>query len=296
MRRLLLALTLTACRTSATAPSTPPPAAADPIALTWLGVAGWQLDAGPTTVLVDPYYTRPADLDAPVAPDPAAIAARAPARADLILVGHTHVDHALDAPAVALRTGAAIAGSDSTANLARASGVPGDRVLAFRARARIDRPGYTVDVIPSLHSKVGDEFLGGVLPPNPKLPLSKAMDYPEGGTFAYLVTISGQRIFFLGTANFIESNLTGLDPDVAVIATGLREKVEDYTCRLMRVLDRPPLVYANHFDDWTAAPVDAPVSDDLRAFIAEVERCSPATRVVIPQHFARMTLPEPITR
>ena len=42
-----------------------------PIALTYLGVAGWQLDAGAITILADPYFSRP-DLEAPLVPDPAA--------------------------------------------------------------------------------------------------------------------------------------------------------------------------------------------------------------------------------
>lgn len=290
MRRLLLLLLLTACRAPASAEPTAEPTTSAPISLTWLGVAGWQLDAGSTTILVDPYYSRPADLDGPVTPDAAAIAARAPKRADLIVVGHSHVDHALDVPAVALATGARVVGSETTAWLARASGVPEDRIVAVRGGERITGGDASVQVIRSLHSKIGDDLLGKVLTAAPQLPI-KAFDYPEGGTFAYLVRISGHTVLFLGTANFIESEVTGLNPDVAVIATGLREKVEDYTCRLMRALDDPPLVYTNHFDDWQGPPVDAPTDDDLRAFIAEVARCSPNTRVVVPRHFSRVTIP-----
>ena len=61
----------------------------------------------------------------------------------------------------------------------------------------------------------------------------------------------------------------------------------------MRALGNPPLVYVNHFDDWRApAPTTPPpVSDDLNAFIAEVARCSPGTRVVIPVHLQKMQVP-----
>lgn len=288
MRPLLLALVLVACRggqvpQSAAAPDSERPA----IALTYLGVAGWQLDAGPTTILVDPYYSRP-DLDRPLTPDPAAIAARAPTRADLVLVGHSHVDHVLDAPAVAAATGALLVGSVSTGRLGRASGLPDAQVVAIRGGEEIAREGWAVQVIPSLHAKI-DDLLGGEIAEQPRLPM-RWDGYAEGGTYAYLVRVAGRRVLFLGTANFIEERLTGLRPDVAVIATGLRERVEDYTCRLMRALDRPALVYANHFDDWQGPPVDAPVSDDLRAFVDEVKRCAPDTRVVIPRHFERMEL------
>lgn len=291
MRALALVLSLVACRNGqAPPPSATPDGERAPIALTYLGVAGWQLDAGSTTILVDPYFSRPADLERPLTPDPAAIAARSPARADAIVVCHSHVDHVLDAPAVAAKTGALLIGSESTARLARASGLPADRILTIRGREELARGDWTVKVLPSLHSLIGDEFLGGEIAQDPALPMSFA-DYAEGGSFAYLVSVAGHRVLFIGSANFIEEELTGLRPDVAVIATGLREKVDDYTCRLMRALGQPPLVYANHFDDWRGPPVDEPVSDDLRAFADEVKRCAPNTRVVIPRHFVRMDVP-----
>ncbi|HEY0133187.1 MAG TPA: MBL fold metallo-hydrolase [Nannocystis sp.] len=288
MRALLLVLSLCACGPRSAAPPVPP---RSPISLTYLGVAGWQLDAGPTTILVDPYYSRPKDLDGPLASDPAAIAARAPARADLIVIGHSHVDHLLDAPAVALATGAQLLGSLSTARVARAHGVPADRIITVKGGEDFAMTGYSLRVLPSLHSALSDKHeFGGEVAAELAPPL-RFDDYAEGGTFAYLVRVAGHEVLFLGTANFIERELEGLRPDVAVIATGLRREIHDYTCRLLRALGQPALVYANHFDDWRGPPVDAPPDDDLRAFVAEVRACSPNTRVVVPRHFVRMDVP-----
>lgn len=289
MRPLPLLMLLAACH-APTAPPTAPSEGRTPLVLTYLGVAGWQLDAGATTVLVDPYFSRPADFEAPLVPDAAAIAAHAPARADVIVVGHTHVDHVLDVPAVALATGARVIGSVSAARLARASGVPADRVVAVRGGEEVAHDGWSVRVVASLHSKIGDDMIGGEIPEAPALPMNYT-GYAEGGAFAYLVRVGGRAVLFVGTANFIESEVTGLRPDIAVIATGLREKVDDYTCRLLTAIGRPRLVYANHFDDWRGPPVDEPVDDDLQKFVAEVEACAPGTKVVIPRHFAAMTVP-----
>jgi L-ascorbate metabolism protein UlaG (beta-lactamase superfamily) len=290
MRAVLVVLVAAACHKPAPAADPTPPPARSPIALTYLGVAGWQLDAGDVTVLADPYFSRPADLDAPIVPDAAAITARAPARADLIVVGHSHVDHLLDAPEIARRTGAEIMGSVSTARVARASGVAGDRIITIQGGEdfAFDR-GYSVRVVRSLHSALGDKHfaLGGEIPANPQLPMRFA-DYADGGAYAYLVRVAGHQVFILSTANFIEREVEGLRPDVAIIATGLRQEIHDYTCRLMRALGNPPLVYTNHFDDWQGPPVDEPPDEDLQAFVAEVARCSPGTRVVIPRHFERM--------
>jgi L-ascorbate metabolism protein UlaG (beta-lactamase superfamily) len=267
-----------------------PPGARAPLALTWLGVAGWQIDAGERTILVDPYFSRP-DLAAPVVPDAAAIARHAPKRADLIVIGHSHADHLLDAPSVALATGAQILGSATTAHVARASGVPDDRIITVKGGEDYEMGGYSVRVLPSLHSALDQKHtFGGALTAPPKLPMPFT-GYEEGGTFIYFVRIAGHQVLIASTANFIERELEGIRPDVAIIATGLRQEIYDYTCRLLRVLGHPPLVYANHFDDWRKPPAPTPSSDDLRAFVDEARRCSPKTRVVIPRHFERMVVP-----
>lgn len=260
------------------------PAQRAPVALTYLGVAGWQIDSADTTILVDPYVSRP-NLDGPIASDPQAVAARAPKRADLIVIGHSHVDHLLDAPAVALATGARIMGSDSTARVARAAGVPAERVMPIAGGEDVALDGFSVRVIPSLHSLIGAPELAGPITVVPPVVFE---DWKEGGTFNYLLRVGGHEIFVSSTANFIEHELAGLSPDIAIIATGLREKVPDYTCRLLTALGKPPLVYTTHFDHWRGPPVDEPMSEDLTAFVAEVRACAPNTRVVVPKHFDRM--------
>ena len=82
--------------------------------------------------------------------------------------------------------------------------------------------GWSVRVLPSLHSALdGKHTVGGALAGPPALPMGFA-DYAEGGTFAYLVRLGGHQILLLSTANFIERELAGLRPDVAIVATGLR--------------------------------------------------------------------------
>src|ERR1043166_3402615 len=82
--------------------------------------AGFRLAYQGTVVWIDPYVTRLSlrDLVARrvVAPSQRAIAAWID-RADAVLVGHTHFDHALDVPAIARRFGATVYGSSSLAQL-----------------------------------------------------------------------------------------------------------------------------------------------------------------------------------
>jgi len=49
-------------------------------------------------------------------------------------------------------------------------------------------------------------------------------------------------------------------------------------------------VLATHFDDYTGPPTDEPPSPGLVQFEAEIRACAPHTRLIVPKHFARMTL------
>ena len=277
-----------ACGGPASGPVTAPPAArSSRVTLTYLGVAGWSLESSAGALLVDPYVTRAPVVDeaAPLDPDEAAIRAFTPARVEAILVGHSHYDHLLDVPSIARRTGARVVGTESTANVALAAGVPPEHVLVAHGGDTFEIGPFKVRAIAALHSLTGQPNVP--IPPGPVLPLP-AREYGEGGTLQYLVQFEGHTIFFVGTANFIENEVRGLRPDVAVIAVGLRDKIPDYTCRLVHALGRPALVLPNHFDALhePLRPEHMELTDDrradLQAFASEVHACAPATRVEVP--------------
>jgi hypothetical protein len=61
----------------------------------------------------------------------------------------------------------------------------------------------------------------------------------------------------------------------------------------MRALGLPCLVFATHWDE-QSFPFGAAQDDRLReaeVFVREVKKVSPRTRVVLPRHFERHTLP-----
>lgn len=294
---LLASLLLVACpRAQAPRPASrvePPPAA---VTLTYLGVAGWKLESRTGTLLVDPYVTRAATADdaVPLVPDAAAIAAYTPARADVVLVGHSHYDHALDVPAIARRTGAVVVGTESTANLASAGGVAPERIRVTRGGETLRFGPFTVHVVAGLHSLTGQE--NASIPRGVQLPMP-ARAYGEGGTLQYLVEVDGHTIFFVGSANFVEDAVRGLRPEVAVVAIGLREKVPDYTCRLLRALGGPALVLPNHFDAFReplrpgSEELPSRTRAEVDSFAAEVRSCAPATRVHVPVPMRGLPLP-----
>jgi L-ascorbate metabolism protein UlaG (beta-lactamase superfamily) len=134
--------------------STAKPAArgAKGLRLTHFGAAAWRITDGKTTLYVDPYFSRlrtvkvfgntfPAPAaddrrpvvrydDVPVS-DTATID-RHVKEANFILISHSHFNHCMDMPYIARKTGATVIGTESTANLARASGVPDRQILPVR--------------------------------------------------------------------------------------------------------------------------------------------------------------------
>ena len=275
--------------------------------LTYLGTAGWEIADGRTTILVDPYLTRakyttpndPVSADdlrptvttaTVVASDTAVIDAHI-TRADLILITHTHPDHTLDLPYIAKRTGATVVGTQSTANLARASGVAAGQLRVVSGHEELTFGDVTVRVIPSLHG-IFRAPVPGAPPPVPPLfpadatPPFRYGQYVEGGTLAYSIHIAGHEIVLFGSMNFIESELTGFRPDIALIgAMPERAFIDRYTLRLMQALGHPRLVLPTH---WDAFNVPYSFSqqhaiDRLQSFIDEVKAASPTTKVIVPK-------------
>ena len=112
--------------------------------------------------------------------------------------------------------------------------------------------------------------------------------HAEGGTLAYLIRIGGQQILVFGSMNFIEQEIAGLRPTVALIgAMPERANIDDYTGRLMRALGEPRMVIPTHWDRFNVpfGYTQQPARDRLQSFIAEVHAASPTTKVVVPEHF-----------
>src|SRR5206468_5334386 len=77
----------------------------------------------------------------------------APGEVAGVLVGHTHFDHAVDAPAISRRHGARAYGSGSLANLMRLHGL-GDLATEVFPHRPYEIGPFLVRFIPSRHSKL----------------------------------------------------------------------------------------------------------------------------------------------
>jgi L-ascorbate metabolism protein UlaG (beta-lactamase superfamily) len=282
------------------------------VVLKYLGTAGWEITDGTSTILIDPYLSRingpppPGSHSMPgdtrraygwgdlATPDVAAIDSHIQ-RADFVLVTHTHYDHVLDVPHIALKTGAAVIGTESTENVMRAYGVPDGQLITVRGGEDYQFGSFSLKVIPSIHSPLDHKryFSSGTAPAGMKAPLTLEQIHPEGGTLAYLIRFHGHQILAFGGMNYIEREIVGLEPDVALIGAGAsRKEIYDYSGRLMRGLHYPGVVLPTHWDDFLA-PYSAsqqPALEALQSFVQEIVAASPKTKVLVPKYFEAIPL------
>src|SRR5262245_14035321 len=125
----------------------------------WLGVSGYRIAYAGQTLYVDPFVSR-----VPLSyllrrqttlPDPDQIERHFPAGESVagVLVGHTHWDHAVDAPALARRCGCMAYGSRSLGALMRLHGL-GDRVVEVEPYRTYELGPFEATFVPSAHSKL----------------------------------------------------------------------------------------------------------------------------------------------
>jgi L-ascorbate metabolism protein UlaG (beta-lactamase superfamily) len=259
------------------------------VTLRWLGTAGFALTAEGTTILVDPYLTR-MPLGAMlgrrhIAPDQGAIA-RHVDRADAILVGHTHFDHALDVPAIAARDGCPAYGSTSLQHLMGLHG-QADRAIVVEPYRTYEVGPFAFEFVPSLHSKL---VLGLAIPSGGEL-TCEHLDaltpgaYRCGQVWGIHIRGPGASIYHQGSADLIDDAIRHKHVDVFLCGIAGRRFTPHYLPRILGKLE-PRIVVPTHYDDFfrpLEAPMGFSVNVNLAGFTDEVRAVS--------RDFALRTLP-----
>ena len=167
------------------------------VRLRYLGIAGYEISDGRTTIWVDPTPTRPTVnelISGPLEPDTSLYAPWKLRHADYILVGHAHHDHVLDVPALARRTGARVVGSRSTIQLCRSRGIPDEQLQIVNGGERLELGSFVVEVEDKVHGPIGpvDNPMAGVIP-NDAGPLW-FWEYRQDGVRNYRIQGGGTSI------------------------------------------------------------------------------------------------------
>jgi L-ascorbate metabolism protein UlaG (beta-lactamase superfamily) len=255
--------------------------------LRYLGTAGFVLEGGGRTLVIDPFLTRPGVVDTlrgPMVPDAARLRRYLP-RADDVLIGHSHYDHVLDAPELCHQTGARFIGSPDACNVARAAGLPAAQIVETRGREDIPCGHHVVARgVPSRHGRVymGRVTLPGTIDRPPPWP-PRLRDLPHGLVLNWWVDVAGVRVVHVDSADFIEQELEGMRCDVLCLCAIGRHWRPGYTRIAIEML-QPTYVVACHWD-WFGVPYEAhPLllpGVDLPGFVDEIAACG-AQPVVLP--------------
>lgn len=262
----------------------------DALRAVFLGVSTVLLRAHGHAVMTDGFFSRPSAtrvLTRRIGPDHRTVA-RAMRRLavrslGLVLPLHAHYDHAMDAPVVAALTGATVAGSPSTANVARGYGLPEHQIRTVRGGDVLTHGPFTVTVLPAEHSP--QPLATGSID-QPLVPPARATSYRMGECFAVLVECDGWSVLVNGSAGAVPGALAGCSADTVYfgIPTLGRLGLEHRDMLWREVVEAAGAqrVIPVHWDDFWR-PLDRPLvplrrfADDLDVTMPYlVSRCAEA--------------------
>jgi L-ascorbate metabolism protein UlaG (beta-lactamase superfamily) len=250
----------------------------------WLGVSGYRLGFEGKALYIDPYVSRvPLKsllLRRPAVPDPAALDRFIPPPGGEVvgvLVGHTHFDHAVDAPALARRFGCNAYGSASLVRLMDLHGLAGQAVEAEPYRVYELGP-FEVSFVPSEHSKL---LLGLAVPYDGELTCDhldglSPSAYKCGQVWGIHIAVGGTTLYHQGSANLIDDAIRHKGVDVFLAGVAGRSFTERYWERILPRLD-PAMVVPTHYDNF------------FRPLGSEMEMIANAKLAAVPDEVASVS-------
>ena len=235
---------------------------------------------GQTSWMVDGWFSRFGPLalvSGEIGPDvnaiEAGLARNGVSKLAVVVPVHSHFDHAMDAPEVAMRTGALLLGSESTANIGRGWGLPEDQIRVAVDGEPIRFGQFTLTLIETNHFEfpdpaVRDRALANPLIDAPLVPPVGAFDYRVGQPYAIHVSHPRGSWLIQGSAGFEAGGLAGYKADVVFLGIGgLGSQTEEYRESYWHetvTLSGAQRVIPIHFDSLTG-PIEGPFSGEVRA-------------------------------
>ena len=261
--------------------------------MTWFGTAGFRLAYQGTVLWIDPYVTRLPLRDIllrrAVPPSGDAVA-RWIDKADAVLVGHTHFDHALDVPAIAKQTGCTVYGSQSLQNLMGLYGLANQATVVEPHRDYEVGP-FRFHFVPSVHSKLQ---LGLGIPYSGELTCEHLDEltpqaYKCGQVWGIHLEVAGMRFYHQGSADLVESEIRDTGVDVFLCGISGRRFTPKYVERIVRALS-PQMIVPTHYDDFfrpLGAETKFSFNVNLTGFADEVHAASRE----VPLHVLSLGVP-----
>ncbi len=218
------------------------------LTLTYLGTNCLVISDERTTLLIDPHFTRPANLIGPailfkrIKPDKDLIASTLEkvgiTSVDAILITHTHYDHALDAVETAHLTGASLIGSGSLFMLPGATDLDAGKLVSAINQPEFCFGNFCISFLPSRHLPMPlisqwTALCGKEIKEPVTLPAS-AIAYKEGDVYNIQIKHPHGSILILGTASPITGTIDSSIRNIALSVGGLNLKSKKYIERYLK--------------------------------------------------------------
>jgi L-ascorbate metabolism protein UlaG (beta-lactamase superfamily) len=222
----------------------------------WLGVSGYRLTYEGQTLFIDPYLSRVPLRDLVLRrralPDTSMLErfVHAPGETVGVLVGHTHFDHAVDAPALARRLDCKAYGSASLVALMALHGMA-ERAVEVDPYRVYELGPFEVSFTPSAHSKL---LLGLAVPYDGELTCEHLDSlspgaYRCGQVWGISIAVAGVRFYHQGSANLVDEAVRERGVDVFLAGVVGRGFTDRYWQRILPLLE-PRAVVPTHYDNF----------------------------------------------
>lgn len=173
-----------------------------------------------------------------------------------IVVAHSHYDHALDAPFLAMQYGGRVVGSESTWQIAKGQDLPALQMETQARQGQVRLGDFDIRLLESAHAPTG--FTGGFNAKPVYLP-AHALQFKEGISYSFLVShpSMGAAPFALiqPSAGFVPGQNKGVTVNTVLLGTGGLGKLSDeYMAdywQEMVLNTQAKTVYLIHWDDFT---------------------------------------------
>lgn len=255
-----------------------------PIVVRFAGVSTLLFDDHETAWMIDGFFSRPSLLEAAlgkIGPNVPVIEHTlkrlgSPRLAAVIPI-HSHYDHAMDSPVVAMLTDAVLMGSGSTLNIGR--GLHAEKVLKVQDGQTVPLGKWRLTFFASRHGPTPDLIAARGNVDTALEPPQHALSWREGQVWLILVEHeSGPCMLVSGTPGVPEQAIKGRRADVVFLATGMLGKhpaARDQVWNDLVVNFGPKRVIPIHWDNFFKPLDDEPLAvlprpiDDFDATMAD---------------------------
>lgn len=218
----------------------------------FLGTTGFVVEAvDGHTIVFDPYVSRPGLFEFlfKTIKIRTEVIDRAIPRADDVLIGHSHIDHILDAPYLCQQTGARLIGSKSTYQVGLAAGLADGQMLVVKERETVTSGAMQCTAIPSEHGRMfGKVPLPGVMESPPNWP-PKYNDLLCGEVFDWHIQCDQENtsLMYIDSAEFFSERFEGLQADIVCLCIVGRKWRPNFLTDLVKALN-PKVIIPSHWD------------------------------------------------